>query len=149
MPKPNRAIREVQKPSPQTCVCTFRQLAEAIPALQALMKLPFPAQQSYHIAKLARLVDQEVKALNTQRDDLIKELGEDVTPSAEEQAKGMSPYQRVKTEHLVSFRDREKELHAVEVTIPYGGIPAAWLKDKELAPEVFYGLEPLLVGELG
>lgn len=133
---------------PDTTICTYEEFSAALPALHALMKVPFPAQQSYHIAKLTRLVAQEVNDLNAQRDRLVRELGEDVTPTAEEQAKGQMVYQRVLPRNMEMYRSRLKELEAVRIEIPWGRIPAGWLSQKELPPDIFFYLEPLMVGGL-
>lgn len=126
-----RGLASVTKHTPKdSVVTTLGQLLEAQVALARLSAKPLPTKQAYHIAKLARLVAQEVDLFNQQRNALIKELGDERDPTAVEQAAGqIGRVMQVKTEHQAAFFTRAKELADLEVTIPWRAINLAEIEN--------------------
>lgn len=111
-------------------VTTLGQLLEAQLALARLSAKPLPAKHAYHIAKIARLVDQEVAIFYQQRNDLIKELGEERIATAAEQAAGhIGKVMQVKPERHADFHARVKEFATLEVTIPLRAIDLTDITD--------------------
>jgi hypothetical protein len=87
--------------------------------LARLTMLRLPAASAYHIARLARLVDVEVKAVQEQRNAAIKELGAPRPATEAERAAGTEPeVVEVTAANRALFNDRMIELAAVPTTIP-------------------------------
>lgn len=126
-----RGLASVTKHTPKdSVVTTLGALLEAQVALARLSAKPLPTKQAYHIAKMARLVAQEVDIFNQRRNDLIKELGEERDPTAAEQAAGhIGKMRQVKPELQTVFHARITEFAAIEVTIPWRPINLAEISD--------------------
>jgi len=86
--------------------------------LARLTMLRLPAAGAYHVARLARLVDAEVKAVQEQRNAVIKELGAARPATEAERAAGLdAEVIEVLGEHRAEFNQRMIELAAVPTTL--------------------------------
>ncbi len=130
----------------KTIETTLGALIEAEPALRRLLAKPLPARVAYHLAKLGRMVREEVRHFEEQNQALIKELGAEREPTEAEKARNVpGPITEVKKENLPAFFERRAELLAVEVTLAWGPIALADLGAMEIAGEDLEALDVLIV----
>lgn len=129
-----------------TITTTLGALAAGDQALARLAALRLPVKAAYHIAKLTRLVAEEVAHFHAERMALIRELGVTRAPTPEEQARGQAgAVVQVAPEHVETFQARIQELAAIEVTIAWGPISLALLDGQSIAPADLMALGNLIV----
>lgn len=144
-----RGLAEVKKHTPKDAVTsTLRQLVEAELALARLAARQLPAKPAYHIAKLARLVGQEVAIFRDKQNALIKELGaeRDATP-AEKAAGHPDRVFQVTPENQPDFATRIKELGDIEVTLPWKPIDLSMLGDQTISAADIMALGDLVTAD--
>ena len=103
-------VVEMPTPRPRVIKLALGELVVAEPALTRLLEERMPAKTAYHLAKLARLAQQELQHFHAKRNDAIKELG---IPADDGSI-------TVSAERMPEFSERMRELGAVEVTLDWG-----------------------------
>jgi len=99
------------------------ELVVAEPALAQLATLSLPVKQAYGIAKLLRLVRQEIEHFQAQRHACIQALGVERDPTPDERGRfGDQKLLSVTAENQEAFTARMQELQALEVTLDLGPI---------------------------
>ena len=99
---------------------TLGALVNAEPVLMRLSDLRLPAKSAYHLAKLCKLVLAEVQHFHTERERIVKTLGEERPPTPDEAAQnGGTPVTEVTPENRGEFFRQLQELAAVDVAIAW------------------------------
>ena len=97
---------------------TLGQLVIAEPVLNRLCTLRVSAKLAYDVSKLRRVVRVETEHFRTERESLIRELGVERPPTAEEaETNGGQPVMSVTPENMTAFQIRLTEIVAVPVEI--------------------------------
>jgi hypothetical protein len=88
--KPGVPIALVERPATvdRIGVVTVRQLVDATPALRRLSEKPLAIKAAYRLARLIHVVERELLVFNTQRERILKEMGESRLPTPEEMQQG-------------------------------------------------------------
>ncbi len=124
---------------------TLGMLAAAESALGRLVALKLPVKVGYHVSKLAKLVQQETAHYETQRINLIRELGDERDPTPMEAAAGMvDKVHQVRPADLATFKTRLKELQDISVTIQWAPVSVAALEGQLVTPQDLIDLGPLV-----
>lgn len=126
---------------------TLGALVDGEPALQRLTTLKLDAKTRYHAVKLRQLVAAETKHFVDQRNDLVRELGEEREPTGAERARlGPEKVTEVRTANLPEFRRRLAEIVAIPVTVPWGPVTSTMLDTHpEFTGDDMIALGPLFV----
>lgn len=125
---------------------TFGALLDAEAALGRLLDVPLPGKARYHVLKLVRLVVPELQRFGAERVALIKAIGIERDPTAEELAAGTTDRVfQVTPEQMPVFEQRLAELRAAAVTLPWGGIPLSALDTVAVTGRDILALGPLVV----
>lgn len=106
-------------------VTTVEVMLNAEAALRNVMGIKFDkpggAKVRYHVLKLARLVDAEIKAFREAQNAVVKDYGYEREPTGVERAQlGPDKVWEVKPENIKQWRAEIKTLLAREVTIEWG-----------------------------
>jgi hypothetical protein len=103
-------------------------------ALDQLLEMKFSAKTAYHIAKLARLVKEEVRHFNDKRDSLIRELGE----------MNGNNTMKVKPENMEEFVKQINELASVKIEVNWKPIPLDEISGNEITGSILLKLDSLV-----
>ena len=99
---------------------TLGALATAAPALDQLTRLPLKIKSAYSLAKLARLVNQELEVYEKQRLALVTKHGDVREATPEEVATGVQgQVTQVRPSELEAFSKALAELRSLSVIIPW------------------------------
>lgn len=125
---------------------TLGKLVNATASLGKLTAIQKPAQLVYHIVKLVKLIQPELKHYEESRQALIEQYGEERPATPEEIEQGMhSPVTVVsEPEQTKLFLADHKALLEVEVELPWKPIKLSALKHADLSAHDILMLEPLL-----
>ena len=126
---------------------TIGALVAAEPALKKLAGLRLNAKSRYHVAKLAKLVTEEIRDhFFAPREQVFRELGTQRSATPEELAAGQSAEVLfVPLEKRPELEKAIAEIVAVPSTIPWNPVTLAMLEDHdEFTAEDLLGLGPLL-----
>jgi len=96
---------------------TLRQIMDAQTALQALTVQQLPVKQAYHLARLIRACEPEVRQFNEQRNALINTHGRERPATEAERPMHGETVIEVEPEQFVIFREKMAELLETEVTL--------------------------------
>lgn len=117
-----------------TITVTLEQLVNAAPAVQRLCTERLPVKTAYRVARLARAMDPELKAFDTQRGALLKAHGDPI-PDAPDM------YQ-IREGEREAFAALIRELSTEEIALP--GPPLALEGLCDLTPGEILALGPLV-----
>jgi hypothetical protein len=96
---------------------TLRQIIEAQNAMQSLVVQQLPVKQAYHLARLIRMCEPEVKQFNEQRNALIKEHGKERLATEGERPMHGDTVHEVSPDQLPIFRAKLQELLETEISL--------------------------------
>ncbi len=128
-------------------VTTFAELSAAAPALGRLAAIKKPQKVVYHVAKLVKYVQAELKHFDESRIELVKKYGTERPATPEELAAGVgseSMFEITDAESRKKFSDEFTELCDVEVEIPWRRVKFSDLQDFEISAADVLALEPLM-----
>lgn len=122
-------------------------LFQAVPGIQALVKVTRPQKVVYHVAKLARLVEAEVAIYVEKRKALIEEFGDERKPTAAEQKiHGPAPITEVSDpKKFKKFTKQLNELGETDVVINWSAVRLSELSEIDLSAETLLQLGNLIV----
>jgi hypothetical protein len=115
---------------------TLGVLMTADPALTAIGTLKLSAKSAYHVMKLQRLVAQETRHFQQQRNAVIEELG---TP-----LEGGGFTILPDSAHWSTYVTRVQELAAVSVEIPWSPVTLEMFGEEPVSAQTLTALGPLL-----
>jgi len=139
-------LKDASKPKQTDKVkTTLGKLAAADQALTRLAQRALPTKPAYHIAKLARLASVEIELFYKQRNDLIKELGEERDTTPQEKMMGhQAKVMQVLPANEETYQARLQELSDIEVTLPWAPIDLEALGELVIMPADIIALGALL-----
>jgi hypothetical protein len=121
---------------------TLGELLEAHDALTRVMShAGYNARTRYHLAKLSRLVEAEVKLFHGQREALIETYGTE-RPTRPEDRQATDTVREVMPDKRAEFVKRLGEVCAVQITIPWGPIRSSDIPES-VTPGDVIALGPL------
>ena len=124
---------------------TLGVLVQGEEALGRLTQLKLPTKTSYRLAKIARVVREEIRVFAEQRDKLIKEMGEERESTKEEMSRGMPPtITEVTNSNRNEFFKQVQELFAVEVSLAQEPLRLEELLDCSISAADIISIGPLI-----
>ncbi len=125
---------------------TLGQLTQLAPALGRLTAIHRPSQLVYHIVKLVKLIQPELKHYEEKRNELLKKYGVEREPTPEEATQlGLTPILEVTDpEKIKQFYAEHTELIAVRVELAWSPIKLSALADASISAGDILALEPIL-----
>ncbi len=109
----------------------LREITEIRPHLESILKVSMPAKAAFKIGKLFKLINNEYRECETQRENLIKKYGQ------EDKEKGEI---RVLPENLEIFTNEIRSLLEVDVDLNFDQIPVEDLGEVCIPIEVMANL---------
>ncbi|HET9024820.1 MAG TPA: hypothetical protein VFN64_09625, partial [Burkholderiaceae bacterium] len=102
---------------------------------------------AYHVARLARAVQDELAPYHQQREAWVRELGASRPPTADEARGGVvQEVWTVRPEHVAEFVRRIGEVAEIHVTVQYAPVPLSALDGTALTPADLLALDKLVDG---
>ena len=125
---------------------TLGQLVQLTPALGRLTAIQKPPQLVYHIVKLVKFIQPELKHYEEKRSELIKKFGIEREPTAEEVTRlGSGLISEVTDpEKIPQFHAEHTELFAVQVELAWSPIKMSALANADVSVGDILMLEPIL-----
>ena len=125
--------------------CTLGELRRAATVLEALttQKLLGCAPVVTHLARLTKLVRQEVAYFHEQEQQFIRELGEERDPTPAEQAQGAMKMISVTEANKGEFQQRMDALEALPLVIPWTPLSVTALNVFQISASDVLTLGPL------
>lgn len=120
---------------------TLGELADANTGLLGVLALELPSKTAYHVAKLARLANPDIREYFEQHKALVVKMGIEQKSSDE----GDAATYKVAKDKLPEFNRQLNELRATPVTLAYGPITMTMLDGFNIAGAHLVSLGPLLL----
>lgn len=125
---------------------TLGHLVQLTPALGRLTAIHKPAQLVYHIVKLVKLIQPELKHYEEKRVELIKKYGSEREPTPEE-ATRLGPERITEvtdSEKIKQFYEEHNNLIAVQVELAWSPIKVLALVEANVSAGDILAMEPIL-----